>query len=97
MTKEDEVRAGVEEVVRREGRIDILVNNAGFGISGAIEFTPASEAKRQLDVNFFGMIRPYYVNCYGYVTSGAKTLTGQFWCDNMHDVITRTANLTRFS
>ena len=39
----------------REGRIDILINNAGFGISGAIEFTPASEAKRQLDVNFFGM------------------------------------------
>jgi NAD(P)-dependent dehydrogenase (short-subunit alcohol dehydrogenase family) len=56
VTKEDEVRAGVEEVVRREGRIDILVNNAGFGISGAIEFTPASEAKRQLDVNFFGMV-----------------------------------------
>lgn len=56
VTKEDEVRAAVDEIVRREGRIDILVNNAGFGISGAIEFTPAAEARRQLDVNFFGMV-----------------------------------------
>jgi NAD(P)-dependent dehydrogenase (short-subunit alcohol dehydrogenase family) len=56
VTKEDEVRAAVDEVVRREGRIDILVNNAGFGISGAIEFTPAAEAKHQFEVNFFGMV-----------------------------------------
>ncbi len=56
VTKEADVRAAVEEVVRREGRIDILINNAGFGISGAIEFTPAAEARHQFDVNFFGMV-----------------------------------------
>lgn len=56
VTSEDEVREAVAEVVRREGRIDILVNNAGFGISGAIEFTPAAEAKHQFEVNFFGMV-----------------------------------------
>ena len=39
-----------------EGRIDILVNCAGFGISGAVEFTDLSEAKRQMDVNFFGTV-----------------------------------------
>ena len=32
------------------------IMNAGFGISGAIEFTPAQEARRQFDVNFFGMV-----------------------------------------
>ena len=32
----------------------MLVCNAGFGISGAVEFTDMSEAKRQFDVNFFG-------------------------------------------
>ena len=56
MTDEGQVRAAVEEVLRREGRVDILVNNAGFGISGAVEFTPPSEARRQFDVNFFGMV-----------------------------------------
>lgn len=50
------VEAGVEEVLRQAGRIDILINNAGFGISGAIEFTPPEEAKRQMEVNFFGMV-----------------------------------------
>lgn len=46
----------VEDIVSREGKIDILVCCAGFGISGAVEFTDASEAKRQLDVNFFGTV-----------------------------------------
>ncbi len=36
--------------------IDLLVNCAGFGISGAIEFTDTEAAKKQMDVNFFGMV-----------------------------------------
>ena len=54
VTKEDQVRAAVEEVVRREGRIDILVNNAGFGISGAAECTAPADAHAQLELNLFG-------------------------------------------
>ena len=49
-----------EEAVRKvrsdAGRLDIVVNCAGYGISGAIEFTPAEDARRQMDVNFFGMV-----------------------------------------
>lgn len=56
VTDEAQVDAAVAEVLHREGRIDILINNAGFGISGAIEFTPTQEARRQFDVNFFGMV-----------------------------------------
>jgi len=56
VTDETQVNAAVAEILRREGRIDILINNAGFGISGAIEFTPPQEARRQFDVNFFGMV-----------------------------------------
>lgn len=56
VTDEDAANAAVNEVLSREGRIDLLINNAGFGISGAVEFTDAADAKRQFDVNFFGMV-----------------------------------------
>lgn len=55
MTDENQVRAAVEEVVAREGRVDILVNNAGFGISGAAELTSSADAHAQLELNLFGM------------------------------------------
>ncbi len=50
------VSAAVERIVSEAGRLDAVVNNAGFGISGAIEFTPAEEAKRLFEVDFFGMV-----------------------------------------
>ena len=56
VTDEAAVRAAVETVMEREGRIDLAVNCAGFGISGAVEFTELIDAKAQLDVNFFGMV-----------------------------------------
>ncbi len=57
VTSQESVEAAVSHVIATEGRIDVLINNAGFGISGAVEFTDIEEAKRQLDVNFFGMVR----------------------------------------
>ena len=57
VTDEAQVMAAVAEIVAAQGRVDVLVNNAGFGISGAVEFTGTEEAQRQLDVNFFGMVR----------------------------------------
>lgn len=57
VTDEASVAAAVQTVLDAEGRIDILLNNAGFGISGAVEFTSVEEAKRQLEVNFWGMVR----------------------------------------
>lgn len=55
MTDNSQVKAAVDEVLRREGRIDILVNNAGFGISGAAELTDPADAHAQLELNLFGM------------------------------------------
>ena len=56
VTDENSVITAVERVFSEQGRIDVLVNCAGFGISGAVEFTELSEAKRQFDVNFFGVV-----------------------------------------
>lgn len=57
VTSDESVQSAVEQVIAAEGRIDVLINNAGFGISGAVEFTDTKDAKKQLDVNFFGAVR----------------------------------------
>lgn len=45
----------VEQILKTEGRIDALVNNAGFGLYGSVETIPMNEARRQFDVNVFGL------------------------------------------
>ncbi len=56
VTDEKAVISAVNNVIEAEGKIDILINCAGFGISGAVEFTEESEARKQFDVNFFGAV-----------------------------------------
>ncbi|MBR4442442.1 MAG: SDR family NAD(P)-dependent oxidoreductase [Clostridia bacterium] len=57
VSDEASVRLAVSEVVRRARRVDILINCAGYGISGAVEYTDPSDARRQIDVNLFGADR----------------------------------------
>ena len=57
VTDADSCRAAVQTVVQAEGHIDVLINNAGYGHFGAVEDVPLDEARRQLDVNLFGLAR----------------------------------------
>ncbi len=57
VTDETSMIQGVKTVIQAEGRIDVLVNNAGYGYFGAIENVPLEEARRQLEVNVFGLAR----------------------------------------
>jgi len=51
------VKACVDEVYNRAGRIDVLINNAGVNLVGAVEETSISQAQALFDTNVFGVLR----------------------------------------
>jgi short-subunit dehydrogenase len=57
VTREESIQNCVQTIMEKEGRLDILVNNAGYGSYGAIEDVPLEEARRQFEVNIFGLAR----------------------------------------
>jgi NAD(P)-dependent dehydrogenase (short-subunit alcohol dehydrogenase family) len=54
---ETSIRACVEAIMQKYGRLDVLVNNAGSGFVGSTEQTSMPQLQRVLDVDFVGVWR----------------------------------------
>ncbi|MDN3956451.1 oxidoreductase [Sporolactobacillus laevolacticus] len=57
VTDEKSMQNAVQTIIDQEGKIDILINNAGYGSYGAVEDVKIEEAKKQFEVNLFGLAR----------------------------------------
>jgi len=76
VTDDSSVEAAVSEVLEKEGRIDVFINNAGMGIGGPLEFSSIEDARKQMDVNWLGMVRfLHYV-----IPSMRKNKSGKILC-----------------
>jgi len=57
VTDDASVTAAIDKIIKAEGKIDVLINNAGNGITGPLYAMGVDIAKKQFEVNFFGVIR----------------------------------------
>ncbi|WP_462264132.1 SDR family oxidoreductase [Mucilaginibacter sp.] len=57
VTDDASAKAAVAKITAAEGKLDVLVNNAGNGVAGPAYAMPVDDAKKQFEVNFFGVVR----------------------------------------
>ncbi|MCX6117053.1 MAG: SDR family NAD(P)-dependent oxidoreductase [Proteobacteria bacterium] len=54
-----DLREAVRLTLESFGRIDVVVANAGFGVVGDVDTLSIEDFQRQMDTNFYGVVRTY--------------------------------------
>ncbi len=56
VTEPETLQAAAAQIAAEAGAIDLLVCCAGMGVSGAVEFIPEADMRRQFEVNLYGTV-----------------------------------------
>ena len=56
VTVPEDIDLAFSAALEQFGRVDVVVNNAGYSLSGAFEEVSDVQIKKQMDVNFFGLL-----------------------------------------
>ncbi|KAF3042300.1 hypothetical protein E8E11_005646 [Didymella keratinophila] len=56
VTDKSSIDKAFEAAIKKFKRVDVVVNNAGYGLSGPFETLSESQLRKQMDINFFGLI-----------------------------------------
>lgn len=56
VTKKDSIDKAFHATIKKFKRVDVVVNNAGYGLSGPFETLSDAQMRKQMDINFFGLI-----------------------------------------
>ena len=62
VTRDGDLDAAVAKTVAAYGRLDVAVANAGFGVNGPLVRLALDDYRRQMETNFFGVLRTVYAS-----------------------------------